>query len=70
MIAGATPSFDIYSAHGHLMDRKESIEDAYRCLREWHAAAFVISDNRAVLHREDIADFDTARRQNRRALRG
>lgn len=50
------------------MDRKESIEDAYRCLREWHAAAFVISDNRVVLHREDIADFETARRQHRRAL--
>lgn len=65
MIPGANPSFDIYSAHGHLMDRKDSIDDAYRCLRDWHAALFVISDGRCVLHRDDLQDWDTERRQGR-----
>jgi len=65
MIPGANPSFDIYSAHGHLMDRKDSIDDAYRCLRDWHAALFVISAGRCVLHRDDLQDWDTERRQHR-----
>lgn len=65
MILGAKPSFDIYSSHGHLMDRKDSIDDAYRCLREWPAALFVITAGRCVLHRDDVEDWETERRQGR-----
>ncbi len=56
--------FEIYSNHGKLLDRKHTLDEAYRCFRDWPQASFVISrGDRIVLHREDVDQWEMEQRR-------
>lgn len=54
-------SYEIYSSSGHLLDRKETLDDAYRCFKDWPQAAFVISRGNIIFDRDDLIDRETDR---------
>jgi hypothetical protein len=56
-------SYEIYSKHGLVLDRKGTLDEAYSCFKDWPQAEFVISGGKIIFHREDVVDREVEQRR-------